>query len=1049
MSGTVNTNTTDINSQEVIPTKERIKMLLNRLYRLFFGDDIFISHSRIDGIGYARSLARLLQKKYQFSCYADFHWTEPGENLPQFLIKKLKRSTVLVVVISKGAVNWSKNIKEEIEIFRKTKRPIFIIDLDNSYNKNEWSELNGINVVKGLTELNSSIRRPSIQVLQGVRDSFKYKTKYNQQRRSAFIAFSLITLSVLTVIITGFYTSQMVAQARQERDAANAEKELAIQDKNVEVENKNKAIEEKDIALKETSETKNNLNQTINKLEEAESDLSKTKAEKERAETETLEANKKREEFERASLEAKNEAIIAQKQTEESKIREMGNQASLMATQRDKRLLALQQAKSAVDNNRKFTRSEIFSEVQKGLIDAVVAMDFDKTIKTNGEEISFIELSPNGKFIFGEIVDLINGRRKRVIWETERSFKYIELTEPFGLDFHNEVGDIAFSGDGRWLLIITSKKIELWEIFKSGKEYRIQYKNNLNEKLLKFVSDIKVNFDGTEIAIAINGFMCDCEDVTKIFTSDHSTLRFKNDITPPSNYSITNIWGLDFSPENDLIINYAVRSTQRHLLDFVFYNETKNRVLLLYQPGDWSLGMSNAIKLDTITESGDILLERVDRGNHIFPSKFILISSKNGKIIKTFFSYFSETDFRPKSSNKTISFKYINNRILKVEYLFHNWYITGTEILPDSYVYDLLAVLNYNNGDTGDFNFLDDANSLVFHGEDKFKALITKQKDRWAQLFSNNKINWIEKAQTGFFYSYDSETSSTLYNEKIQVNSNISANKISCVKQIEKYSRPPLVLEKEYFAIAEEGDSFSVYKSSNCNQRIKQIKLDKPNKVNYLRSSYISLGKNKTLKQLLYLDDRDYVVVTWDLSYINWNDESKLTIPYRLYKLPADKTYYLAENTREINLFAFDGFGVPSVVKLKDNSFNLTNLETDSIYNYNFEKNSPGEEWHSPNLTADSVDDIVFSPSGDLVAKIDYYGRLRIWSTKNGKALITLIFPKWVTEKYSRTPSIKFSPDEERIGIIFNDGMIRFYPASLEGFYKMAQLMLGEEVDSE
>lgn len=319
MSDIQNSYSTNSAPQEVVPSNKSVieVTLFDRLYSFFFGDDIFISHSRIDGIGYARSLARLLQKKHRFACYADFHWTEAGEKLPQFLIRKLKRSTVLIVVITKGGVNWSKNIREEIQIFKKTRRPIFVIDLDNSYNKNEWTELNGINVVKDSADvkhLSHTAKRPSTQVLQGIRDSFRYKSKYDIQRKSAFAAFSLIVISILTAIITGFYALQIITQARSERDLAVQEKNRATIDRDFANQATQAANDEKDrsnearnSALSETAEAKKDLSSKQTRLAQVNLDLVKAKSEKEKAETSTKKANEEKQLAERLADEKKEE----------------------------------------------------------------------------------------------------------------------------------------------------------------------------------------------------------------------------------------------------------------------------------------------------------------------------------------------------------------------------------------------------------------------------------------------------------------------------------------------------------------------------------------------------------------------------------------------------------------------------------------------------------------------------------------------------------------------------------------------------------------------
>src|SRR6185312_4103993 len=88
------------------------------------GDDIFISYSHVDST-YALSLANELAKK-NLSCFLDQWGTPPGEELPQELIRTIKRSSTMVLVGSKNAAE-SKNVEIEVKSFLKTGRTIIPI----------------------------------------------------------------------------------------------------------------------------------------------------------------------------------------------------------------------------------------------------------------------------------------------------------------------------------------------------------------------------------------------------------------------------------------------------------------------------------------------------------------------------------------------------------------------------------------------------------------------------------------------------------------------------------------------------------------------------------------------------------------------------------------------------------------------------------------------------------------------------------------------------------------------------------------------------------
>lgn len=76
--------------------------LLDKLSGFLFGDDIFISYSHSDAFNYAPALAEILAGKKLIS-YLDQYGTAAEDTLPPRLIQRLKRSTVMVLIATKGA----------------------------------------------------------------------------------------------------------------------------------------------------------------------------------------------------------------------------------------------------------------------------------------------------------------------------------------------------------------------------------------------------------------------------------------------------------------------------------------------------------------------------------------------------------------------------------------------------------------------------------------------------------------------------------------------------------------------------------------------------------------------------------------------------------------------------------------------------------------------------------------------------------------------------------------------------------------------------------
>src|SRR5262245_47488398 len=95
------------------------KALPERIGRFLFGDDIFISYSRQDGSKYALALARKLAK---YQCYLDQLGTTPGQKIPRRLKRKVRRSSIFVLVATQAAVR-SAAVEEEVVLFLQTGRP--------------------------------------------------------------------------------------------------------------------------------------------------------------------------------------------------------------------------------------------------------------------------------------------------------------------------------------------------------------------------------------------------------------------------------------------------------------------------------------------------------------------------------------------------------------------------------------------------------------------------------------------------------------------------------------------------------------------------------------------------------------------------------------------------------------------------------------------------------------------------------------------------------------------------------------------------------------
>ncbi len=152
---------------------------ITKLFSWFFGNDIFISYSRIDGLDYALELALKLGDK-GFQCYVDqLSSNTPGKQLPEKILDEIKSCTELVIIGSEGSCQ-SENVNKEISEFRnRKKKPIVVIDVDDNVKNKKaiWNEL-----VEGLAFVrisNPELKKKEIdsRVIDRIVATFKFKKR--------------------------------------------------------------------------------------------------------------------------------------------------------------------------------------------------------------------------------------------------------------------------------------------------------------------------------------------------------------------------------------------------------------------------------------------------------------------------------------------------------------------------------------------------------------------------------------------------------------------------------------------------------------------------------------------------------------------------------------------------------------------------------------------------------------------------------------------------------------------------------------------------------
>jgi WD40 repeat protein len=410
-----------------------------KLYRFFFGDDIFISYSRADAIRYVPSLAaRLAAKKY--ICFFDQLVTDPSEDLPERLKKKILRSTVFVLVGTRGAVA-SSFVRKEVELFRSTRRPFIPVDVDGAL-----VELEGWPDVIGVAKIREEAARvrdgdPSPEVINLIKDSFRYT------RRSKWLRASLLA-GVSIVLITAAVSLLVIRTARAEAAAIKQQAELREAAANKEVAEAQQRLQN---LTAEADRAKANTEAARNQAQDAAAAAKVAVTQKGVAE----QSMQRAQELERQSAE----------RAADTSRREAGSRAALLSREPgrepDALALAVEAAEQSVAH-----RGYLPDEVTGGIVAAADATDYSLLLEDVGtRDTIFPLISPNGERILGRTFDLRNDSTRLVFWDGQTGKSSIPAIEVAGT-----VQSPSFSRDGKRLaaLILNGKTQQkalfLWDL---------------------------------------------------------------------------------------------------------------------------------------------------------------------------------------------------------------------------------------------------------------------------------------------------------------------------------------------------------------------------------------------------------------------------------------------------------------------------------------------------------------------------------------------------------------------------------------------------------
>lgn len=417
------------------PPPQPRETLWEKLYRFFFGDDIFISYARSDAIRYVPSLAaRLAAKKY--ICFFDQLIADPNEDLPETLKKKILRSTVFVLIGTKGAVS-SSFVRKEIELFRRTRRPFIPVDVDGAVvDQQDWRDVIGMAKIH---EDGARVRAgdPSPEVVNLIKDSFRYTRRTQWLRASLFAGISVI-------FITGAVSLLIIRAAKAEASAIKqrADSEVAALNQKVsEAEQRLQGLTAEAHRLKgEAADARYGAEKATLAAEAA--TTREAKAE---------DAMRQAQELERQSVE----------RAAETSRREEGSRSAFLSREPGKEADALALAVKAGEASLAHG-GDISTEIMDGIATSAMAADYSLPLDEVGQ-VLLPQISPNGEQIVGQLFSPNPEASRLVFWDsrTGKSNKSI-------LDVGGSIGATSFSRDGKRLAAAIFKgqrqRLLVWDV---------------------------------------------------------------------------------------------------------------------------------------------------------------------------------------------------------------------------------------------------------------------------------------------------------------------------------------------------------------------------------------------------------------------------------------------------------------------------------------------------------------------------------------------------------------------------------------------------------
>jgi WD40 repeat protein len=195
--------------------------------RWLFGPDIFIAYARADGRSYAQKLAQALGgPKFGFSCSLDLRHAVAGNEIPFVLRVSLRRSSMMVVVATRGSAR-SRFVREEVDIFRSLNRPLAFAVLNDPNPATSWRPVDAANLVE-VDSASEPAKEPSEGALAEIAEKATFTKQSVRLRYASVGALALILLAVSAALYSAHSAKVNVetASAARERALASAQESM-------------------------------------------------------------------------------------------------------------------------------------------------------------------------------------------------------------------------------------------------------------------------------------------------------------------------------------------------------------------------------------------------------------------------------------------------------------------------------------------------------------------------------------------------------------------------------------------------------------------------------------------------------------------------------------------------------------------------------------------------------------------------------------------------------------------------------------------------------